>query len=181
MRRSDKENIIVSLREEIQKSEAAFLTNMVGLTSNDAVRIRKEIREADGKVVVTRNTLFNKAAQGTKYEGLLKGLKGPTAVAFAFKDASAIAKVLHNAGKEFELVTVKAGVLAGQALSAKDVESLAKLPSRDQMLSTLLATFQAPVSAFVRVLDAIRIQKLGPEAGAEASTEAVAEASDESK
>lgn len=165
MRRSDKETIIENLRKDIQRSQAVFLTNMIGLTSNDAVRIRKDVRDADGKVIVTRNTLFTKAAQGTKYESLMKGLKGPHAVAFAFGDATGVAKVIFNAGKEFECVMAKGGMLQEQSLSAKEVESLAKLPSRDQMLATLLATFQAPVSAFVRVMESIRSKKAEEEVG----------------
>lgn len=160
LKRSQKEEVVKDLQDKIGKAQAVFLTNLVGLSSNDAAKVRKEIRDANGGVVVTRNTLFEIAAKGTPCEKLLAGLKGTNAVAFAFNEAPAVAKVLYEAGKEFkDLVDLKAGLLDGKALTAAQIVELAKLPSREQMLATLLATFNAPVSAFVRVLDAIKIQK----------------------
>lgn len=169
LNRNDKKAIIDSIKEKIDKSQAVFLTNLVGIEANSAVDIRKKVREAKGALVVTRNTLFRIAAQGTYAEELLKDLKGTNAVAFAFEDAPAVAKVIFDANKESEIVTLGAGYLDQKPLSAKEVEALAKLPSREQMLATLLATFNAPVSAFVRVLDAIKRQK--EEGGAAATAE----------
>lgn len=160
MTRAEKDAVVSSIKEKIEKSQAVFLTNLVGIPSVDSVRIRKHVREANGHVVITRNTLFARAAAGTYAEGLLKDLKGTTAVAFAFEDAPAVAKVINDATGEFDgIVTIKGGMLGTQTLSKAEVVALAKLPSRDQMLGTLLATFNAPVSAFARVLDAIREQK----------------------
>ena len=111
-------------------------------------------------MVITKNTLFARAAKGTYAETLLTGLKGTNAVAFAYSDAAAVAKVVNDASGEFEeIVTVKGGMLGNQTLTKAEVVALAKLPSRDQMLGTLLATFNAPVSAFARVMEAIRDQK----------------------
>ena len=160
MTRTEKDAVVASLKEKITKSNAVFLTNLVGIPSNDAVRIRKNVRDAKGFMAVTKNTLFQRAAQGTYAEALLKDLKGSNAVAFSYDDAAAVAKVVNDAAGEFEeIVKVKGGMLGSQLLSAKEVVALAKLPSRDQMLGTLLATFNAPVSAFARVLHAICEQK----------------------
>jgi large subunit ribosomal protein L10 len=160
MNRAEKDVVVSSIREKILKSQAVFLTNLVGIPSNDAVRIRKSVRDAKGFVAITKNTLFARAAKGTMAEELLADLKGTSAVAFAYEDAAAVAKVINDASGEFEsIVTIKGGVLGTQKLSNKDVIALAKLPSKNQMLATLLATFNAPASAFVRVLDAIKQQK----------------------
>lgn len=160
MTRAEKDAVVSSIREKIEKSQAVFLTNLVGIPSVDSVRIRKNVRDAKGFVAITRNTLFARAAKGTYAENLLKDLKGSTAVAFAFEDAPGVAKVINDATGEFDgIVTIKGGMLGTQTLTKADVVALAKLPSRDQMLGTLLATFNAPVSAFARVLDAIREQK----------------------
>jgi len=173
MTRKEKDVVVSSIKEKIEKSQAVFLTNLVGIPSVDAVRIRKNVREANGHVVITRNTLFARAAQGTPAEGLLKDLKGTTAVAFAFDDAAAVAKIVHDASGEFkDIVTLRGGLLGTQNLSQEEVIALAKLPSRDQMLGTLLATFNAPVSAFARVMHAIKEQK---ESGAEGNTEPATE------
>lgn len=160
MTRTEKDAVVASLKEKIEKSNAVFLTNLVGIPSNDAVRIRKNVREVKGFMAVTKNTLFQRAAQGTYAEALLKDLKGSNAVAFSYDDAAAVAKVVNDAAGEFEeIVKIKGGMLGSQVLSTKEVVALAKLPSRDQMLGTLLATFNAPVSAFARVLHAICEQK----------------------
>ncbi len=157
--RAKKEDIVSSLKESIESANALFLTNLIGVTANDAVAIRKNVRDAKGKVVITRNTLFRRAAEGTYAEELLKGIKGPHAVAFSFEDAPGVAKALYDAGEENELVDLKGGFLKEKALTIEEIKQLAKLPSRDQMLGTLLATFMAPTSAFARVLHAINEKK----------------------
>lgn len=160
MTRAEKDAVVSSIKEKIEKSQAVFLTNLVGIPSVDSVRIRKNVRDAKGHMVVTRNTLFARAAKGTFAEGLLQDLKGTSCVAFAYEDAAAVAKVVNDASGEFEnIVTIRGGQLGTQKLSKAEVVALAKLPSRNQMLGTLLATFNAPVSAFARVLFAIQEQK----------------------
>jgi large subunit ribosomal protein L10 len=157
--RSEKEAIIQDLNKDIGRAKAIFLTNLIGISSNDAVSVRKAVRDSNGKMVVTRNTLFKKAAAGTAAEALVANLSGPHALAFAFEDPAAVAKSLKEAGANLELVDLKGGVLDGQLLTKAQVKQLADLPSRDQMLGTLLATFLAPVSAFARVLYAIQEKK----------------------
>src|SRR5690606_30901591 len=153
MTRAEKDAVVSSIKEQIEKAQAVFLTNLVGIPSVDSVRIRKNVRDVKGHMVITRNTLFARAAAGTYAEGLLKDLKGNTAVAFAYDDAAAVAKIINDAAGEFQgIVTLNGGMLGTQQLSKAEVVALAKLPSRDQMLGTLLATFNAPVSAFARVL-----------------------------
>ena len=160
MTRAEKDAVVSSIKEKIEKSQAVFLTHLVGIPSVDSVRIRKNVRDAKGHMVVTRNTLFARAAKGTFAEGLLAELKGSSCVAFAYEDAAAVAKIVNDASGEFEnIVTIRGGQLGTQKLSKADVVALAKLPSRPQMLGTLLATFNAPVSAFARVLFAIQEQK----------------------
>lgn len=157
MTRAEKDVVVSAIRANIEKAQAVFLTNLVGIPSVDSVRIRKQVREANGHVVITRNTLFARAAVGTYAESVLADLKGSTAVAFAFEEAPAVAKIINDAAGEFNgIVTIKGGVLDGKVLTSAEVVALAKLPSRDQMLGTLLATFNAPVSAFARVLNAIK-------------------------
>lgn len=159
LNRSEKEAIIQDLAKDIGRAKAIFLTNLIGIKSNEAVSVRKAVRDSNGKMVVTRNTLFKKAAAGTPAEALVANLSGPHALAFAFDDPAAVAKSLKEAGASLELVELKGGVLDGQILTKAQVKQLADLPSRDQMLGTLLATFLAPVSAFARVLYAIQEKK----------------------
>lgn len=172
LKRAEKEAIIEGLKKDINAANGIFLTNVIGVKSNNSTALRKSIRDVGGKLVVTRNTLFAKAAQGTPAENLLANLKGPQAVAFAFDEAPAVAKCLKNAGKEQEVVTLKGGLLDGKELTIAEVTALADLPSRDEMLGTLLATFNAPISALARVLNAIRENMEG---GGSVAAEATAE------
>lgn len=175
--RAQKDAVIKDLKEKIENSRALFLTNLIGIEANDAVGLRRKIREAKGAVVVTRNTLFEKAAQGTYAEELLKDLKGTNAVAFAFEDAPGVAKAIYETNKELEAVTLGKGYLGTELLDEKKVAELAKLPSRDEMLGTVLATFQAPISAFARVMNALKdeCEKQGVEKAADLKVEAKAE------
>lgn len=163
MTRAEKDAVIKDLREKIEKSQALFVTNLIGIEANAAVSIRKQVRDAKGAVVVTRNTLFGKASEGTYAEELLKGLKGTNAVAFAFEDAPGVAKAIFEASKDLEPVVLGKGFLDQKLLSEAEVSALAKLPSRNEMLGTLLATFNAPVSAFARLLNAMKdeVEKQG--------------------
>lgn len=99
LNRADKEALVDGLKKDIESARAVFLTNLIGIPSNDSVQVRKEIREAQGKVVVTRNTLFSRAGVGTFAEKLLSELKGPHALAFAYEDAPAVAKHLKKLEK----------------------------------------------------------------------------------
>ncbi len=173
--RAEKDALIDGLKKDIEASKAIFLTNVIGLSSNDANTLRKNVRDAEGKVVVTRNTLYSKAAQGTEAEELLSGLKGTQAVAFAFGDAPGVAKALKEMGKENELVELRGGLLDGKALTPAEVNAIADLPSRDEMLGTLLATFNAPISALARVLFAIKEEKENGGGAEAAATEETAE------
>jgi large subunit ribosomal protein L10 len=177
MTRAEKDAVIKDLKEKIENSRALFLTNMIGVTANESVDIRKKVREAKGGVVVTKNTLFGKAAEGTYAEELLKDLKGTNAVAFAFEDAPGVAKAIFEASEDLEQVTLGKGYLNQELLNESQVVELAKLPSRDEMLATLLATFQAPVSAFARLMNSIKdeCEKQGVEKAADLKVEAAAE------
>ena len=160
LNRAEKTKLVSDLREKMNSASAVFLTNLVGLSSNDAVELRKQVREVGGSISVSRNTLFRLASEGSAAEKAFKDLKGPHAVAFASDDAAAVAKCLKKAGENSEnLVSLKAGFLEGKLLSPEELITLANLPSKDQMLATLLATFNAPIGAFARVLNAIKEQK----------------------
>lgn len=157
--RQKKEELVKDLREKINGARAVFLTNVVGLPSNESNALRKKVREADGTIVVVRNTLLERAGQGTAVQELLTNLKGQNALAIAFKDAPGVAKALYEASEDYEFITLEKGFLGDRYLEKSDLVGLAKLPSRDVLLAMTLSTMQAPVSAFVRLLSSIKGQK----------------------
>jgi large subunit ribosomal protein L10 len=177
MTRAEKDVVIADLKEKISNSKALFLTNMIGVGANDAVAIRKNVREANGAIVVTKNTLFEKAAQGTHAEELLKDLKSTNAVAFAFEDAPSVAKAIFDGSKELEHLTLGKGYLGTDLLDESQVSALAKLPSRDEMLGTVLATFMAPASSLARLINSIKdeCEAQGVEKPADLKVEAATE------
>ena len=178
LNRAQKNEIISGLKQDLDSAKAVFLTDLIGITANDSVKIRKDLRDAEAKVLVTKNTFFRIAAEGTPYEALLKDLKGTNALAIAFNEAPAVAKVLYDASEDLDPVELRGGLLDGKELDVEEIKALAKLPSRDEMLGTLLATFNAPISAFARVMEQIREQKAegGDSAEAAAPAEETAEA-----
>ena len=157
--RAQKDEVISGLKKDLESAKAVFLTDLIGITSNDAVAVRKNVRDAEGKMLVTKNTFFRIASEGTPYGDLLKDLKGTNAVAIAFNEAPAVAKALYDASEDLEPVELRGGILDGKELSVEEIKALAKLPSREEMLGTLLATFNAPISAFARVMEQIRAKK----------------------
>ena len=177
MTRAEKDVVIKDLKEKIEASKALFLTNLIGIEANDAVALRKTVRESNGTIVVTKNALFGQAAIGTHAEALLSGLKGPNAVAFAFEDAPGVAKAIYEASEDLEAVTLGSGYLGTEMLDASRVVALAKLPSRDEMLGTVLATMLAPVSSLARLLNAIKdeCETQGVEKAADLKVEAATE------
>jgi len=159
MTKQQKDEIVANVRGHIEKADALFLTNLVGISANDAVSLRKQVRNAKGQISVAKNTLLARAAKGTYAEGKVADLRGPSALAFSFEDPAAVAKILKDFSATNEAVSLRAGYLGTKEISTAEIQMLASLPSRDQMLGTLLATFMAPASAFVRVLHAIKEQK----------------------
>lgn len=159
MTKPQKDEVVAKVKTNIDKADALFLTNLVGISANEAVALRKQVREAKGYICIAKNTLLARAAKGTFAEGKISELKGPSALAFSFEDPAAIAKILKDFSTTNQNVTLRAGYLGTKEISAAEIQMLASLPSRDQMLGTLLATFMAPASAFARVLYAIKEQK----------------------
>jgi large subunit ribosomal protein L10 len=150
---------IGDLKALFDKSQALFLTNLVGVDSASTALIRKKVREAEGFVAVSKNTFLEKATKDTYCAELFSNLKGPTAVAFCFGDPSAVAKIINDFSKENELVKIKGGYAEEKKMSVSDIVMLANLPGKDVMLASVLATMMAPISCFVRVLDAVKTQK----------------------
>ena len=116
--------------------------------------LRRKLRSVDGEYLVSKNTLAAIAIRESPSTALESLLVGPVAVAFGFSDAVGVAKVLKDFAKDHEKLAIKGGVLDGEALSAKQLEQLASMPSRDELRAKLLALFNTPATNFVRLLKA---------------------------
>jgi large subunit ribosomal protein L10 len=152
----EKKSAIVSeIKERFDKAESAVAVDYIGLTVEQTTDMRAKLREANVDYRIYKNTLIKRAIDGTDYEKLSGALEGPTALAFGYEDATAPARIINSAIKEYGKMAFKIGVVSGETYDADSLVKLAGIPSRDVLLAKLLGSIKAPVGAFARVLAAI--------------------------
>ena len=153
MKRTDKEQLVVELKEKIGGAQALYYTDFTGLNVKRMTELRRRFRKANVEYVVIKNTLALRAVNESGLVG--ERLKGPTGLVMA-KDAVGAAKVLSDFAKENDQrPSVKGGMLDGTAIDAAQVKRLAAMPSREQMLAELGAGLQSPLGAFVGALNGL--------------------------
>lgn len=148
----DKKAIVAEVEGVASKALAAVTVEYRGLTVEQMTRLRSEARKLGVYLRVVRNTLARRAVENTAFVCLQEMLVGPLMLAFSLNEPGAAARLIKNFSKEYEKLVVKALVFEGKLLSAKDLDRLASLPTRDEALSQLMAVMKAPVSKFVRTL-----------------------------
>lgn len=150
-----KQSVVVELKEKLQGATAGVLVNYSGISVADDTKLRKELREAGVEYGVVKNTLLRFAAKEVGFEGLCDVLEGNTAMAVS-SDPIAAAKILckyaDNSKGKF---TIKAGFLDGEVMDAADIQDLAKLPSKDQLLCQLLSVLNGNIRGLAVALNAI--------------------------
>ena len=149
-----KAQTIEELAERLRRSPMGVLTDYRGLTVSEITALRRQLREAGGDYVVAKNTLLRIAAEQAGVKGLEPLLEGPTAVAFSDHRLSELAKSLSSYAKTARAFSIKGGYLEGRAISVQDIERIATLPSREQLLAQLMGSMQAPIAGLVNVLNA---------------------------
>jgi large subunit ribosomal protein L10 len=172
MQKSDKERVVAELTESLRTSETLIVADYRGLTNAEIDGLRSKLIEHGARFAVVKNTLTRRAAEAAGADALLALLEGPSAIAFVESggDAVAVAKALRDAATSTKILTIRGGVLEGAAMSADEVESLAKLPPADVLraqlvgaivapLTTVVALIAAPVRDLVGLIDA-RIEQL---------------------
>ena len=142
---------VTAVQERLKAAKMALVTEYRGLTVAQMTRLRKELRQVAGEYKVIKNTLVRRALKGTAYDSLDKLLEGPTGWVFGYEDPVTVSKVLVKFLDDSQKLTIKGGLLEGQALDQAQVKSLAKMPSRTELQAKLLALMQAPVVQFLRL------------------------------
>lgn len=148
-----KKPIVDEISAAVKDAQSVVLVDYRGLTVEQDTQLRKQLREAGITYKVYKNTMMNFAFKGTDYEALLPYLTGPSAVAISTEDATAPARVLCKFAKTAEALEVKGGMVEGIAYDAKGITEIAKIPSREELLSKLLGSIQSPVTNFARVMN----------------------------
>lgn len=151
MNRTEKADLVDSLRSTFEGSEVVVITHQTGLTVSEVEGLRSKVREAGAGYKVTKNRLARLALQGTRYENLSDLFTGPTSVTTS-ADPVAAAKVIVEFANANDKVTIVGGGLGERALSVDEVKALAKTPSLDESRAKLVGLLQTPASRMVGVL-----------------------------
>jgi large subunit ribosomal protein L10 len=154
MDRVTKEAQVGELKEKLGRTASVILADYRGLNVPTVTSVRDEFRKAQCEYKVYKNTLVKLAIKGTPMEGMGKHLEGPTAIIFSWESPAAAAKVATKVAKDQEKFVLKGGFFEGTVLDVKGVESLARMPGKDELRATLLATFMAPATDLVRTINA---------------------------
>lgn len=147
---------LAEVKHGLETAKAVILVNYAGLSVADQTTLRAKIGQAGGNFAVAKNNLL-KIALKEKLGGLPRDvedvLRGPTAIVFAQSDAVNTTKVITEFAKDKELPKIKIGLMDDKILSVSEIEVLSKLPSREQLLASLLAQIAAPAQALVRQIN----------------------------
>ncbi len=150
-----KQVVIDEIKEKLSRATSVVLVDARGISvANDTV-LRKTLREAGVEYKIYKNSMIEFAIKGTQFEGLADSLKGPTTVAFTYEDPTVAAAILAKTMEEVKEIEFKSSVIDGTFYNAADTAKIAKIPSREVLISKLLGSIKSPVSSFARVLKQI--------------------------
>ena len=160
MSKAKKEQEIQDVKSHFEGSGVVVVTHYSGLNVSQMQDLRNRLREEGARFKVTKNTLARLALKGTEYENIADMFEGPTGIAVSDDPVSA-AKVANDFAKDNERLVILGGAMGNVRLDAAGVESLAKLPSLDELRSKIVGLLQAPATKVARVLQAPAQQMVG--------------------
>jgi large subunit ribosomal protein L10 len=145
---------VAEIKERLEANDIAIATQYIGITVEQVTDLRKQLRDAGVEFKVYKNTLARRALKEIDAESAADYMDGPTAWAFS-KDPVAPAKIIKDFAKEVKTVAMVGGVLDGKAVDASQLDALASLPSRDQLIAQVVGTIAAPLRNLVGTLNAV--------------------------
>ena len=150
----DKKAVVAEVLAQVANAQTIVVAEYRGVEVVNLTQLRKKARESGVYLRVLKNTLVRRAVAGTPFEGLMGQMVGPLIYGIS-KDPVAAAKVLHEFAKSNDKLVIKGGAMANYVMDANGVKALATMPSREELLSKLLGTMQAPIAQFVRTLNEV--------------------------
>jgi large subunit ribosomal protein L10 len=153
--RAEKVAVVEEITAKLNSADAVFITEYRGMSVGQLAALRVQLKPAGGEYKVYKNTLARFAAQNAGLDSLADILVGPSGMTFATGDIAATAKALRDAAKANPLLIIKGGAMGSTVLSAKDVEALAELPSRETLLAMFAGALQAPLVKTAGLLQAL--------------------------
>ena len=172
--KEQKEQNIAALKDDFKKSSHALVVSFEGLPVGKDWELRRALQAAQLNYRVVKNTLGRIAVEDTPLVSLKDHFKGMTAVAYSENDPVGMAKVLSKFAKDNAKLTFKAGVVEGRAINVKDIEALATMPSKEELISKLMYVLNAPAQGIAVALNgvarnlAVVIQQIAEKKGEQA-------------
>jgi large subunit ribosomal protein L10 len=152
---SQKKELVERLSKELSESEITILVDYKGLDVLKMTDLRAQLRNAGIRLEVVKNSLLVRAAEGTDSALMKDFYKGPTAIVVSKDDPVSPAKILVDFAKDNEKLEIKAAALSGKLLSLEEIQQLAKMPSKEELLTKLVYTLNAVPTSFVNVLSGV--------------------------
>lgn len=149
-----KKEVVADASAAVAGAQVIVIAENKGLEVGDVTRLRAQARAQGVYLRVLKNTLARRAVAGTPFEGLAKEMTGPLLYGMSADPVSA-AKVIQEFAKSNDKLVIRGGALANHVMDANGVKALATMPSREQLLATLLGTMQAPIAKFVQTLNEV--------------------------
>lgn len=156
---AQKQEEVSKLAEKIKTAKLVLLTDYRGITVTDVTELRAKLRESNTEYSVTKNNITRRALAEAGIEGLDEALIGPTAVILNQEDYLAGIKTVYNYVKDNDFYKIKAGIIDGKVVSVEEIITLAKLPSREELLSKLAGSLLGTIAKLAVGLDQVRMQK----------------------
>jgi len=156
MKRSEKEAIVAEVADKASRATAIYFADFTRMTVEEETDLRREFRKAGVDYTVAKNTLLKKAFQQVSgYDVVYDKLVGPTGIAFTYGEVTAPARIIKKFSDKTGKFSLKAAVLEKQVYDGSKLDQIAKMPSRKEIIASILGSLQSPMSGIVGVLQAI--------------------------
>ena len=156
---NQKKEEVANLAAKMKEAKIILLTDYRGINVADVTELRSELRKSDSEYKVIKNNIIRRALAENGIEGLDDLLEGPTAIVIGTEDYLEPSKVIYNFSKNNEFYKIKGGIIEGKVMTAEEIITLAKLPSRQELMAKLAGALLGNITKLAVALDAVREQK----------------------
>ena len=154
-----KEEEVNKLAEKLKDAKVILLTDYRGINVADVTKLRTDLRETNSEYKVIKNNIIKRALNVNGENGLDDLLEGPTAIIIGTEDYLEPSKVIYNFSKKNDFYKIKGGIIEGKVMTAEEIITLAKLPSRQELLAKLAGALLGNITKLAVALDAVKVQK----------------------
>ena len=156
---NQKKEEVKKLAEEMKEAKLILLTDYRGINVTDDTTLRRDLRGAGAKYSIIKNNITRRALAECGIEGLDEKLEGPTAIIMTNEDYLEAAKTIYNFSKDNDFYKIKGGIIEGKVMSAEEIITLAKLPSKETLIGMLAGALLGNISKLAVALNEVKVQK----------------------